>query len=111
MIKQLTADEVAKTKKKVKESEKEIDTIREKLRQKSQAIAIHWFFNEYSIESDKVLMVPFDYIDSITLDWFHKNFVKSNGDPQFRIVVLGSWTVDIKYRLKFLTDDPDDTKN
>ena len=84
-----------------------MDAIRLKLKQKKQVLDIPWFFNQYSIESNEELMEPFDYIDSIKLDWYHKNYVKSKGDAQFRIVVLGKWTVDIKFRLKFLTDDPD----
>ena len=81
------------------------------MRKTKQVNALPWFFNRYSIESNEVWMESFEFIDRIVLDWFNNNFVKSKGDPQFRIVVLGSWTVDIKYFLKFLTDDPDDTKN
>ena len=34
----------------------------------------------------------------------------SNGDPKYRIVVLGFWTVDLKEQLKMLTDEPENSE-
>ena len=54
-------------------------------------------------------MEPFEDIDNQTIERFYNNYIKSNGDPQYRIVVLGVWSVDIKKRLKMLSDEPDNT--
>lgn len=35
--------------------------------------------------------------------------MNSKGDPNYNIVILGVWTVNIKDRLKYLTDDPNDS--
>ena len=75
-----------------------------------QARNIAWFFNQHSIEKHEECMEPFDDIECMTLERFNNNFIWSKGDVQFRIVVLGLWIVDIKRRLKFMPDDPDDTK-
>ena len=55
-------------------------------------------------------MEPFEDIDCMTLERFHKNYKNSKGDPKFNIVVLGEWSVDIKNRLKYFTDDPNNTE-
>ena len=44
-------------------------------------------------------------IESQTIERFYKEYVKSNGNSKFRIVVLGVWTVDLKKNIKMLTDD------
>ena len=56
-------------------------------------------------------MKLFDINECIILEGFYNKFVKSKGDDQYRIVVLGFWTVDMKNRFKFITEDPDDTNN
>ena len=35
--------------------------------------------------------------------------MNSKGDPNYNIVILGVWTINIKDRLKYLTDDPNDS--
>lgn len=72
-------------------------------------IDIAWFENIHPLSIDAECMRAFDNIDSQTLERFHNDYVKSNGKKKFRYVVLGVWTVDIKKRLKMLTDDPDKT--
>ena len=52
-------------------------------------------------------MQAFDDIDNQTIERFYNNYQISNGDPQYRIVVLGYWTVDIKLRIKYLSEEPD----
>ena len=54
-------------------------------------------------------MEAFDDIDNMTIERFYNNYLTSNGDKQYRLVVLGVWSVDIKERLKIFTDDPDNT--
>ena len=51
----------------------------------------------------------FDNIESQTIERFHLDYLKSGGDPKFRIVVLGVWTVDLKKRIIMLSDDKDNT--
>ena len=51
-------------------------------------------------------MEPFSDIDCMTIERFYSRFMKSNGDPKNSFVILGLWTVNIKNRIKFLTDDP-----
>ena len=55
-------------------------------------------------------MQAFEDIQNITIEIFYNDFVKSDGKDEFRIVVLGVWTIDIKERLKYLTDNPDNTE-
>ena len=55
-------------------------------------------------------MEAFSDIENMTIERFYNNYIKSNGDAQHRIVVLGLWSVDIKERLKFLTDEPDNAE-
>ena len=55
-------------------------------------------------------MEAFDDIDCMTLERFYNYYKNSKGDPKFSFVVLGQWTVYLKKQLKYLTDDPDNTK-
>ena len=55
-------------------------------------------------------MEPFPDIQNMTLERYYNNYLFSKGDKQYRVVVLGIWSVDIKERLKFFTDDPDNTE-
>ena len=55
-------------------------------------------------------MEPFADIENMTLERFYNNYIFSKGEKQYRIVVLGFWSVDIKKRLKFFTDNPDNTQ-
>ena len=48
----------------------------------------------------------FENIEGQTIERFYKNFLSSGGDPQYRLVVLGVWTIDLKKMIKMLTDDP-----
>ena len=68
-----------------------------------------WFANKHPIESDKEDMEPFPDIDNMTIERFYNNFMNSKGDPQHRIVELGLWSIDIKLKIKFFTDNPNDT--
>ena len=54
-------------------------------------------------------MEPFEDIDNMTIERYHNNYIKSHGDQQYRLVVLGVWTIDIKERLKMLSDEKDNT--
>ena len=51
-------------------------------------------------------MEPFEDIDCMTIERFYCNFTKSKGDPQFRVVTLGPWSVNIKDFIKFQTTQP-----
>lgn len=66
-----------------------------------------WFYNVHPLASDEECMEPFEDIDNMTIERFYNNYLKSNGIPQYQIVVLGIWTVDIKERLRILTDEPE----
>ena len=52
-------------------------------------------------------MKAFEDIENQTIERFYNNYVMSNFDPKYRIVVLGLWSVDIKERIKYLTDEPE----
>ena len=68
---------------------------------------IAWFANLHPFSSDEVCMQSFDDIDCMTLNRFYNNYLKSNGDSSYNLVLLGVWTVDLKNRLKFLTNEPE----
>ena len=51
-------------------------------------------------------MEALEDIDNQTVERFYNYYTKSNGDPLYKIVVLGVWTVDIKLRLRYLTNEP-----
>jgi len=55
-------------------------------------------------------MEAFGNIESQTVERFFKDYLKSNGNPKFRFVVLGVWTVDLLKRHIMLTDDKTNTK-
>ncbi len=55
-------------------------------------------------------MEAFDDIENLTIERFYNNYLKTNGHQKYRIVELGKWSVDIKERLKFLTDEPDNAE-
>ena len=55
-------------------------------------------------------MEPFEDIDNITIERFYQNYTKSNNDPQYRIVYLGEWTVDIACQIKYPSDEPENTQ-
>ena len=65
-----------------------------------------WFGKLHTVNSDEECMEAFDDIDNMTIERFYDNYINSNGSPQHRIVVLGPWSVDIKIKLKFLTNEP-----
>ena len=48
-----------------------------------------WFFNKNTIECEEECMEPYPDIESMTLERFYENFMISNGDPKYNIVVLG----------------------
>ena len=54
-------------------------------------------------------MEAFPDIQSMTIERFHNNYMNSKGDPEYRFVRLGLWSVDLKQRLKFFTADPNNT--
>jgi len=45
----------------------------------------------------------------MTIERKHREYLGSAGDPKFRMVVLGLWTVDLKKMLLVMTDDPDNS--
>ena len=68
-----------------------------------------WQHNAYAKILKKDKMQPFENIESITIEIFHRKYLGSAGDPKFRMVVLGLWTVDLKKMLLVMTDDPDNS--
>ena len=52
-------------------------------------------------------MEPFSDIDSMTIERFNNNFIKSKGHSKYKMAVLGVWSVNVKLRVKFRTIDPD----
>jgi len=50
-------------------------------------------------------MESFEDIENMTIERYYNNYIKSNGEQLYRFVVLGVWTIDIKERLKMLSDD------
>ena len=52
------------------------------------------------------LMEAFDNIQSQTIERFYNNYITTNGLFKHRYAVLGEWTVDVKLRIMFLTDEP-----
>ena len=65
-----------------------------------------WFANHHAFTSDEECMEAFDDIDCMTLNRFFNNYLKSRGDPQYNLLLLGYWTVDLKNRFKFHTSEP-----
>ena len=52
--------------------------------------------------------MPFQNIDSLTIERFYQNYIKCNGKEQVhRFAILGLWTVDIKKQIMFLSEEPD----
>ena len=66
-----------------------------------------WFANRLPLASDEECLNPFPDIENQTIVRFYRKYMNSKGDKKFRYFVLGLWTVDIKKRYKFLTNDPD----
>ena len=67
---------------------------------------VAWFANRHTIECEEESMEPFEDIDCMTIERFHKKFIKTKGDPQFRVVNLGPWSVNVKDFIKFQTAEP-----
>ena len=55
-------------------------------------------------------MIAFNDIESMTIERFYKEFMKSRGHKKYRIVILGKWSLDFIKRIKYLTDDPSNTE-
>jgi len=68
-----------------------------------------WFWNIYNLANNAECMQAFEDIHNMTIERFYNNYLKSNGMPEYRIVLLGVWSVDLKERLKFLTHQPNNT--
>jgi len=68
-----------------------------------------WQYNALAKMLKKEKMEPFENIESMTIESFHREYLGSAGDPKFRMVVLGLWTVDLKKMLLFMTDDPNNS--
>ena len=58
---------------------------------------------------DEECMEPFEDIENLTIERFHNDYVNSNFDEKHRFVHLGRWTIDIKERLKKLTNDQENS--
>ena len=58
------------------------------------------------LASDEECLEPFENIENMTIERFYNDYIKSNGLKKYRHVHLGVWIVDIKLRLKILTDEP-----
>ena len=52
------------------------------------------------------MMKALDNIEGMTTEGFFQEYLKSNGDPQYRFVNLGLKTVDLLKLVIFLTNDP-----
>ena len=70
-----------------------------------------WFANKHRLDSDEECMESFPDIESMTIERFYNNYKKSNCLNIYNIVRLGVHSIDIKNRLKFLTDNPNDSEN
>lgn len=46
----------------------------------------------------------------MTLERYYQKFLYSNGEIEFRFVVLGEFTADLKLMIKKLTDEPNNTE-
>ena len=54
-------------------------------------------------------MEPFENMDSQTIERYYKDYLDSERNPQFELVILGHWTVNLKKMLLVKTDDPDNS--
>ena len=68
-----------------------------------------WFEGKYPAVTKDEKLVAFDDLTSMSLERFNNKFKETNGKPEFRYVVLGECTVDIKLRLKILTEEHNNT--
>ena len=68
-----------------------------------------WFEGVHPAATKDEKLEAFDDIHCMTLERFNKLYKETNGLLEYRYVVLDKWTVDIKLRLKILTDEPDNT--
>ena len=66
-----------------------------------------WFKNRNTIECEEESMIAFEDIECMTIERFYNNYMNSKGHPDYRIVNLGHWSVNLKKRIEFLTDNPD----
>ena len=71
---------------------------------------IAWFEILPSEDGGYEVTVAFEDIDCMTIERYFKMYIESKGDAQYRVVILGAWSVDLKLMLKFLTDDKDNEK-
>ena len=68
-----------------------------------------WFANLHPLNSENECLVAFSDIENMTIERFYNNYLQSNGLPQYRYVVLGQWSIDLKRLIKFLSDLPENT--
>ena len=68
-----------------------------------------WFEGKYPAVTKDETLVAFDDISSMSLERHNNLFKETNGKPEYRYVVLGVCTVDIKLKLKILTEEHDNT--
>ena len=47
----------------------------------------------------------------MTIERFYQNYIKSKGNPKYRDVVLGEWTVNLQKMLLVKSEYPDDTEH
>ena len=55
-----------------------------------------WFIIIMSYGESEEKIESFGDIENLTIERFYLNYKNSNGDPLYRVVNLGKWTVDIK---------------
>ena len=67
---------------------------------------IAWHANIHPLDSEDVDLEAFDDINNQTIERFYQNYLISNGNLLYRFVILGLWTVDIKERIKYLSEEP-----
>ena len=68
-----------------------------------------WFEGVHPAITMDDKLIAFDDISSMSLERFNNKFNETNGKPEYRYVVLGVCTVDIKLRLMILTEEHDNT--
>ena len=70
-----------------------------------QKISTAWFYSLNPI-GFAAMMEAFDNVESQTTERYYNNYITTNGLLKYRYAVLGKWTVDVKLRIMFLTDEP-----
>lgn len=71
-----------------------------------QSLNIAWFEIASSKDVVQEVIVALEDIDCMTIERHFKMYIESKGDAEYRVVILGAYSVDLKLKIKFLTDEP-----